>query len=454
MISNINLLNNDDNDNDDGNNNNNNDTPIQKKDIFSTSFNLEYKKESFQNDYNNNSNIKSIRGNVRNILCNNCLKYGHYHNGCKLPIISYGIILFRLKKNDNKKIEDSTKNEQDKYKMEDNKSSRLMIQSNESKETPKYFEYLMIRRKNTFGYLDFIKGKHLKNNIFQMQIFVNEMTNDEKKKIILLASSLNNHEKTDNNNDNNNYLKKPFYSFNSPFSINKKTNIFSSLTSSKFYSQKKDFLIITDCKTINDTKLKCNENNDDNTYIDDSNKYISSNSKEDKNIYSVNKLKEKEYFFEEKEYEEKEEKEEKEKEKETNLIKKIIENSKTNWVEPEWEFPKGKRNNNEKDIEAAIREFKEETGYSSDYINIIENVNPFEEIFIGSNYKCYKTKYFLAYTDIDINIPDKYQKSEVSKVEWKTYDNCITSIRDTCLEKKQLITNVNNFLNEYSFVLI
>ena len=30
-----------------------------------------------------------------NILCNNCGKQGHLFHQCKLPITSYGIILFR-----------------------------------------------------------------------------------------------------------------------------------------------------------------------------------------------------------------------------------------------------------------------------------------------------------------------------------------------------------------------
>jgi hypothetical protein len=44
---------------------------------------------------------------------------------------------------------------------------------------------------------------------------------------------------------------------------------------------------------------------------------------------------------------------------------------------------------------------------------------------------------------------ENYQKSEVSKLEWKTIDECLESIRPYNLEKKRLITNINKVLQEY-----
>ena len=80
---------------------------------------------------------------------------------------------------------------------------------------------------------------------------------------------------------------------------------------------------------------------------------------------------------------------------------------------------------------------------------IIDNVLPFEEIFIGSNHKSYKHKYFLGYMEECINPSKYYQKSEVSKIEWKTLDECLEIIRPYNLEKKQLISNINKVLEEY-----
>ena len=127
----------------------------------------------------------------------------------------------------------------------------------------------------------------------------------------------------------------------------------------------------------------------------------------------------------------------------------VINNSTTTWQEPEWGFPKGRRDYQEKDIDCAIREFEEETGYSKTHIKIVENVIPYEEIFFGSNYKAYKHKYYLAYMKDHIDILNKFQRSEVSKLEWKTYEECINSIRPYNIEKKIMLNKIDTVLNNY-----
>jgi len=75
---------------------------------------------------------------------------------------------------------------------------------------------------------------------------------------------------------------------------------------------------------------------------------------------------------------------------------------------------------------------------------------PFEEIFIGTNYKSYKHKYFLAHTtELDSKYLKNFQVSEVSKLEWKTLDECLKSIRPYNLEKKNLINQINKVLHDY-----
>jgi 8-oxo-dGTP pyrophosphatase MutT (NUDIX family) len=96
-----------------------------------------------------------------------------------------------------------------------------------------------------------------------------------------------------------------------------------------------------------------------------------------------------------------------------------------------------------------LREFEEETGILTSKIKIVENVLPFEEIFIGSNHKSYKHKYFLAYMNETEEFLDNFQVTEVSKIEWKTIDECLESIRPYNLEKKELIKNINKVLEEY-----
>ena len=74
---------------------------------------------------------------------------------------------------------------------------------------------------------------------------------------------------------------------------------------------------------------------------------------------------------------------------------------------------------------------------------------PFEEIFIGSNYKSYKHKYYLMYVSYNDSIDtSKYEECEVSKMEWKSYDDCIKDIRSYNLEKKRLITNIHQTIKK------
>jgi len=267
---------------------------------------------------------------VAHTLCNNCGKQGHSFHQCKLPITSYGIILCRP--------------------------------------SNKGVQFLMIRRKDSFGYIDFIRGKYSPYNIEQLQHTINEMSVIEKKQII-----------------------------NEPF--NKLWAMMWGNTSSEnqFRSEEsisvKKFELITNGVYINNVKY---------------------------------------------------------------TLRDLVEKSETAWTETEWEFPKGRRNPQERDLDCGLREFQEETGYSQDSIAIVENILPFEEIFIGSNHKSYKHKYFLAYMseyknqekDDMVNL-QKYQKSEVSKLEWKTFDECLKSIRPYNLEKKKIITNINNLLQQY-----
>jgi 8-oxo-dGTP pyrophosphatase MutT (NUDIX family) len=218
----------------------------------------------------------------------------------------------------------------------------------------------MIRRKDSFGYIDFIRGKYTPYNIHQVQNMVNEMSISEKQRLMT------------NNFDQ---LWKDMWGDTSNSQYKSEE-----IASSKKFAQIKEGVIINN---------------------------------------------------------------------EFTNLENIIERSNTIWVETEWEFPKGRRNPKEKDLECALREFEEETGISITKIRIIENVLPFEEIFIGTNHKSYKHKYFLAYMHEPEDQLDNFQVTEVSKLEWKTLDKCLEDIRPYNLEKKKLITNINKVLQEY-----
>jgi 8-oxo-dGTP pyrophosphatase MutT (NUDIX family) len=274
--------------------------------------------------YREKKDIKQKRLNIYELMnthlfCNNCGKSTHLAYQCRIPITSNGVVAVRKVK---------------------------YLFSEE-------YQYLMIRRKDSLGYLDFLRGKF---SLFKKEYIINmmnQMTRCEKE---LLRNKYNIVKQQ--SNTNNAYHRKD------------KINLL-----------------------INGVKHK-HQFYDLKTLLDDS------------DMYGI-------------------------------------------WEEPEWGFPKGRRNENESDYECAIREFVEETGIPISSLKDITNILPIQEIFTGSNYFSYKHKYYVMFIDdfqknIDIN---SFQKTEVSSVQWKNISNCIGSIRPYNLEKIQMIHNLDFCLN-------
>ena len=270
-----------------------------------------------------NSNSKSLKIQY-NTFCNNCGKIGHILNDCKNPITSIGIIAFRYNSSQG------------------------------------YFEYLLIQRNDSFGFVEFIRGKYPIYNQQYLQTLINEMTLEEKNKLVTMKFE--------------DMWKLLWGDFSNGQYRNEETT-----SKEKFEYLKKG------------VKIKDIEYN----------------------------------------------------------IESLIASSTTKWKEPEWGFPKGRRNYQEKDIDCGIREFTEESGYSCNDFKLIENIIPYEEIFIGSNIKSYKHKYYLAcMINNTLDIQD-YQKSEVKNIKWMSFDECLNYIRPYNLEKINIIEKINKVLQEY-----
>ena len=75
--------------------------------------------------------------------CNNCGKPGHIYSQCKIPITSFGVIAFRTNKEG-------------------------------------VMQFLIIRRKDTLGYIDFMRGKYLVQNKYYILNMIKQMTIEEK----------------------------------------------------------------------------------------------------------------------------------------------------------------------------------------------------------------------------------------------------------------------------------
>lgn len=247
---------------------------------------------------------------TKKYLCNNCGNYGHLFYNCKKPITSLGIITYR-------------------YNLEGD------------------IEYLLVQRKDTLGYVDFLRGKYSDTNLFQLKNIIGEMSSVEIERI-------QTHE-----------YKELWYKL-----WNKVTESYDTKNEEKFNFIKK--------------------------------------TKSELFIHS-------------------------------------------NWNEPEWGFPKGRRNFKERDLECALREFEEETGYLKKDLRFIKNMNPMEEIFTGSNLKSYKHRYFLAYMHYEDTLTDtNYQKSEIGAMKWFTYEEVIRRIRPYNIERLDLLKDIHFLIDKYT----
>ena len=275
------------------------------------------RRSSFGNR-NNYSNRSTENGDNQNqnqeLICNNCGKYGHLFYICKIPITSIGVIAFRRVEHE--------------------------------------IQYLMIRRKDTLGYIDFMRGKFdLKQKQYIMNMIL-QMTKTEK----------------------NNLLQK--------------------------------YTMVKEKKgTIPHIRERILE-------------LINGYTNELGEFYDLQSL--------------------------------IVESRLySDWDEPEWGFPKGRRNPQENDYDCAVREFSEETGYNTNVLTNVRNIVPLEETFTGSNYNSYRHKYYLMNISYENSIAaHKFQKSEVSGMGWWPLSTCLEKIRPYNLEKIQVIKNIDECLQK------
>lgn len=272
----------------------------------------------------------------KSVYCNNCGGRGHLYRDCKKPVSSYGNIIYKIEN-----------------------------------EIPKI---LMIQRKDSLCFIEFIRGKYDIYNYKYIQVLINKCSVIEKEK--LLTKSFNELWKElwlidyDNYETNIDYIK-AFDKYN---------------------------------------KLK-NGYNDKNNNI---------------------------------------------------TLKNLILKSKTNYNDSEWEFPKGRRNRDETNLQCAKREFMEETNYNEDDYILIQNINPFTEEFLGENKIRYKYIYYIGFLqnydkDIHIDKNNKDQITEIKNIKWLDKIESLNIIRDYHHTRRDVINKIFNLIdsinnNEYSLI--
>ena len=124
----------------------------------------------------------------------------------------------------------------------------------------------------------------------------------------------------------------------------------------------------------------------------------------------------------------------------------------------EWEFPKGKKDRNEIQHECAKRELEEETNIKSTDYEIIKNISPIIENFVGENDVNYRNIYYIGICknteNVKINPDNNNQINEIKDVIFLTEAEAINKIRKYNTTKYKLISYIFKFINNYKKELI
>lgn len=288
--------------------------------------------------------------------CNNCGKYGHINKFCKEPITSIGILCIKFDDPNlkDKFIKETIFNDVTINVIKNNFINNKLL--NKVIEYNSKIKFLMIQRRHSLAFLEFIRGRY--------------SINDYKKLIKLF-----------------------------------------------------ELMTIEEHDLIKQKEF------------DDIWKYVwksTANNKQYEEEYKNSKIK-----FETLKYS-----------KDTNLIKlsfyttNIVSKYKTQ----EWGFPKGRRNYYEKNVECALREFVEESGYDYNDISIIKNMIPLKEVFKGTDDNMYRHIYYIAVLNNDKTVTISDNNNEVSNIQWHTYQEAVNLIRNYHTEKKKVLNELLKFI--------
>jgi len=280
------------------------------------------------------------------MLCTNCGTRGHILRDCDDPITSFGVISYIVINSPDEEVGDTNKEL-------DNILKDACVE-NPISTYPK-IKLLLIQRKDTIGYTDFIRGKYdSSTSPDNLEMYFTEMTKNEQQRLV--------------------------------------------------------------------------ENNFDDIWKD---LWVNHYSRSYNNEYERSRR-----LFE------------------SYNIQELVSRYPTSYTFSEFGFPKGRRNIREKDMECAMREFHEETGYEPGALQftgerIIEN-------FIGTDNINYKHIYYISKMSNVYNKPffdreNKHQMEEIKNVGYFDYNEIMALLRPYDIEKKVVVEKVFNLIRDYEF---
>lgn len=306
--------------------------------------------------------------------CGNCGKYGHLYRNCSEPIISFGVTLVHVSFFDKPFVDEVRE-----FMSDDTNALPLTYQDDGIKFQSHHdirpfclfknkIRFLMIQRRHTLGYVEFIRGRYHVENVDGIIFLFKQMTPEEITKI-----------------------------GESPFDI----------LWNELWGDEKARQAHQNEFSYSQNKFNRLKNRDD------------TNSGLNLDFY--------------------------------------VREVKPKWDSPEWGFPKGRRNKYENNLECALREFHEETGFNKVEYTLIQSIKPIEEKFYGTNGVCYKHIYYPAFslTNRHVALDDSIQTEEIGGIRWCTYEEALQLIRPHHEERKIILTRLymrfmNNIISLYN----
>lgn len=135
-----------------------------------------------------------------------------------------------------------------------------------------------------------------------------------------------------------------------------------------------------------------------------------------------------------------------------DLLKRYFRNDSIGVPYNNWIFPRGRKRFNETDIGCILREVQEETGLNRKHITIYDDMEPYEEYYIGLNKKMYHIVYYIGYihhskTKVNYTVETKFRKTvsnEISDIKWLTYQEAFENLD---LSKRYILKLTNTVLS-------
>ena len=157
-------------------------TPYVRKGTLQSNIILSY-------NQNLDKNTVPVKSKYRNIYCVNCGEKGHVVKDCFGPITSFGIIAFKMVRDKQEEMYDKNIKLQEILNNVLTEKEKSYLTDGEPISSSRYpkTKFLMIQRKDTMGYTDFVRGKYPDDKLgieSVLPIFLNEMTHQEKNNLL------------------------------------------------------------------------------------------------------------------------------------------------------------------------------------------------------------------------------------------------------------------------------